>query len=448
MNIRIKNYLQQMSKYISNKAAKQNAIIEIENHLLDQIDFYMEQGYSEDEATHMAIKEATDPKELGKKLNLAPRPFIYRYPFTLFMGATTCLSLIAVIIISHFSMEVLKENYIQGHISERVFEKFYTDMETLKKNQFFEFSRKKNIGPYLLSHHDFYAEKAQIPKNLSFLDQIIEYDHWNIYKDPDIFHYLEQAKAKDYFGKSDIFAKYSIPNMSRLYDFVNKRVEELITLKKLELAEKLIDKTAQIFLSTHTLLGGVFASKVLKSKNIFIKKYYLINWKEVPNDMPDLYKRTSFAWNGVLDGYLNNVSYAEKIKPFLKKEYGVCIGLVENLPAMNSKILFFGDNNILEPRFVSDIGEQKKVFNSLIRDCDISEIKSLTLENSHLDLFGESNVFTYSYMGESRLKKVKIRFSQIPFIRTIIGSYLGLVGIPISDSMYQSMINNEEITKI
>ena len=127
MNIRIKNYLQQMSKYISNKAAKQNAIIEIENHLLDQIDFYMEQGYSEDEATHMAIKEATDPKELGKKLNLAHRPFIYRYPFTLFMGATTCLSLIAVIIISHFSMEVLKENYIQGHISERVFEKLFID---------------------------------------------------------------------------------------------------------------------------------------------------------------------------------------------------------------------------------------------------------------------------------------------------------------------------------
>lgn len=49
---------------------------ELEGHILDKIDFYLEEGHELEEAENLAIKDMGDPEEIGKDLNKEHNPII------------------------------------------------------------------------------------------------------------------------------------------------------------------------------------------------------------------------------------------------------------------------------------------------------------------------------------------------------------------------------------
>mgnify|MGYP003684240169 FL=1 len=157
----IEDYLKLMAKRIRNKQARRDATLEIQNHLLDQVDELVEQGKNYEDSVAIVIKNATDPKVLGEKLNLAHKPMLLRYPLTLFASSSVAMTIIALIVASHVAIDKVKEINANSIMEEKVYRDFFLDLKDLEKKNLYKVSRKKNIASFLSKHLDLYEQKNE-----------------------------------------------------------------------------------------------------------------------------------------------------------------------------------------------------------------------------------------------------------------------------------------------
>ena len=146
---RIEQYLEKMCKKIQSKTVRKSAYEEIKSHLLDRIDELESSGIDKDKAIRTVLENATNPIVLGKKLNIAHRPLVLRYPLVLLSSSISVIGLIGLIICSNY----FANNYLNprrlNQSDEITFEKkFKDDLKILSKVER-SYSREKNAHFYL-----------------------------------------------------------------------------------------------------------------------------------------------------------------------------------------------------------------------------------------------------------------------------------------------------------
>ena len=73
---KIDKFLEITLSYIKYPFAKKDIKMELEEHILDKIDYYIETGYEREEAENQAIEDMGDPEEIGELLNKEHKPII------------------------------------------------------------------------------------------------------------------------------------------------------------------------------------------------------------------------------------------------------------------------------------------------------------------------------------------------------------------------------------
>ena len=73
-NDRIAEYCRQAAEQIRWRRARPAVMWELEQHLQDQQEAYMEQGHGQEQAARMAIEQMGDAREVGQALDWAHRP--------------------------------------------------------------------------------------------------------------------------------------------------------------------------------------------------------------------------------------------------------------------------------------------------------------------------------------------------------------------------------------
>lgn len=73
---KIDKFLEEVLFYIKFPFVKDDIRFELESHILDKIDYYMEQGYDKEKAEELSINDMGDPKEIGIELNKQHNPFL------------------------------------------------------------------------------------------------------------------------------------------------------------------------------------------------------------------------------------------------------------------------------------------------------------------------------------------------------------------------------------
>lgn len=95
----IEAYIQEVQNNIRWKRARKIATQDLEQHIQDQFDAYVNQGMDSDPALEEAIKSMGDPQKIGKELDCAYRPKIN----ILLIELTTAFLVLGVIIDSSYS---------------------------------------------------------------------------------------------------------------------------------------------------------------------------------------------------------------------------------------------------------------------------------------------------------------------------------------------------------
>ena len=73
---KVDKFLENVLSYIKFPFVKDDIKFELESHILDRINYYIEQGYDSEEAEELSIRDMGDPKEIGILLNKQHNPFL------------------------------------------------------------------------------------------------------------------------------------------------------------------------------------------------------------------------------------------------------------------------------------------------------------------------------------------------------------------------------------
>ena len=74
--IKVDKFLEDVLSYIKFPFVKDDIKFELESHILEKIDYYMEQGYDRETAEELSINDMGNPKEIGIQLNRQHNPFL------------------------------------------------------------------------------------------------------------------------------------------------------------------------------------------------------------------------------------------------------------------------------------------------------------------------------------------------------------------------------------
>lgn len=73
---KVDKFLGAVLSYIKFPFVKDDIKFELESHILERINYYMEQGYDNEKAEELSIRDMGDPKEIGTLLNKQHNPFL------------------------------------------------------------------------------------------------------------------------------------------------------------------------------------------------------------------------------------------------------------------------------------------------------------------------------------------------------------------------------------
>ena len=88
------SYLDRVGELIDNKRARVQILTELEAHIADKTDYYLELGYSREEAESKAAEEMGDPEEAAVSLNALQSVKWYKKPFNIIVIALILLVLV------------------------------------------------------------------------------------------------------------------------------------------------------------------------------------------------------------------------------------------------------------------------------------------------------------------------------------------------------------------
>jgi hypothetical protein len=471
MNQEIEKYLKLMGKKISARSQRELVIEEIRSHLEEKIEELLKKGLSLNEATKQVLAEATPAKELGKKLNIAYRPIYLRYPFLIYSFSFSLLVIIAVISLAHFSVNEVNEYQKYIVESEKSYNYFFKDIKTLSEMGLIKNERNKNANELIYKNVNIYEQKDNVLfrkktfcsqhkeiKNcfigtdvkelgfqlvdfakkdeieLSWVDLLLEYDHWNFFADDYIYNKIKTAENATLPSKIKTFASLPIPYYASLRYVVVLRVLEHIRNKNFILAQEIIDKLIQLEISTHTLVGQIYASNALKLKNYLIDKYKLKMWKRASKKEISLLKSIGYGWVGAISHLSFNEKHKVKLLENFSPQNGACVALFETITYASFNETFYNYDFPLEPKPHVSINNFSSIIREMIDRCDTPQLKAFISptpsEQSIEAYISAFYIDEKDTLAKNIIKLVPVGFFRLPYIRGIVGSYLGGSAIP------------------
>jgi hypothetical protein len=479
MHPEIKKYLDQMCREISNKQAKENARLEIENHFLDQIEALSSTGLTEEESVKRVLSLATNPGKLGTKLNLAHRPFLLRYPITFAISSLTFAAFFTVVAMSHFLVENHFLPLLKAHHDPVFEQKFTEDLEVLSLRGLpLVNSRNKNAMAFLSDKIDYennpLSEKykrlyklmenwnikdgrgktknplreSQLVRRLikhemftslndEWVDKILEYDHLNHFDDKRNKELIRNAAGKSGLKRINALSGYRIPELGLLGRAVIYRSIRKIHQGKTEEARILMLHAFSLIQSTNSLVGSNVAAQILIQHESLRTNFHL-DWEEIPKRVRLAYRRVGWGWATIFNSGYSDPDSLKKWEKFFRPELGVCAGASEGQGTAGLFVDFFQEKAPLETDLGELVAKSKEVISSLNKLCKNDELALL----HDKDVEEKDGLFTHEYLAgfsagpESFIKKIPLNPSRIPYLRRVVGMFFMTVAIPQFQSIY------------
>ena len=348
-NPHVKKYFEELLKPIRSKVLKEQTRFEIEDHLHSAIEDLCGKQISEDQAIQLTLASLGDPRQLGRKIARANRPWFLN-PWWV-----TSLSMASVVVLLLTSSLILTRQLMQGstmekNLEEQIWNAYLADQDVVAKEDFFKLSpRTSDAGDYLNSKmnlgqrfasppfeialsyqaikvlNDRPALKSWVTKadqidfsksDFSWMQKIAKYDYWQIYS------------ANSEFIKYD-YPPWALPtpDWSELVNWARLRLLYGIKQGKELQALKEVRHLAHLIYTQDIQESQIMSLGILEIENKFVDylktKNKNLNWKTISPDVLVRARRVHFStptWISSVTG--SDEKYAQVVN--LKQPVGVC----------------------------------------------------------------------------------------------------------------------------
>lgn len=275
-----------------------------------------------------------------------------------------------------------------------------------------------NKHPQLTSKEDFealFADAALLQTDLSWFDEINQYDHLSTFSTESIRSEFDKMKNAESLERLSIYSELPVPQLKDLSTVAFIRFFQLAQKNETEQGFKLIRHLSHLFNTYPSVLGPTFAYRLLNAENT-LKQMTNSSWEPIDDQRLMAYRSLSWVWPDVVNQYIWGKHFNSQIEKFMKPENGLCsvagekaLGLIY-YDFLEPKVLFEAD-------FSVQVAHSRKIIESIFEKCHMSDYKFL--------------LYVADRSGDRRKSaEKKVDVQKFPFIRKIIAINLLAVGTP------------------
>lgn len=261
--------------------------------------------------------------------------------------------------------------------------------------------------------------------DVSWLEQLPNYDHWNFASHPKIKAELNANK------KLRSSASLPEPKMSELHDFVLIYFLQQYKKENVKQGLDILEHAAQLMHTGNTLVSQFSAGALLRTANRLKESLKFGEPTLATQESISAYGRVSLAWIGISHLPWFKLSLAA-YKPYLKTENGICAALNEHSPD--------SARDFLEPRFIFE-NDMKENFIELRAHRD--KLRTLC-HAEYLEIFDQPTNTNPSSLrrptnATGTSNSAKSFLSRIPYVRRAIGTFVISSTFPNRVSQYAKL---------
>lgn len=268
--------------------------------------------------------------------------------------------------------------------------------------------------------------------DVSWLDNVLIYDHWNVSNNPHIKSELAKIKNLDSLGKTALFARLPIPDYLELRDwtlvYFLKQHKKMNTLHGL----KVYRKMAELSYSSSSTLATVISANLLQDEAYLTERFQVKDWTAIDEQRTKAFKRSAWTWVSIVNNSLYKITPLE-VRDLFKFENGVCGAAWEVTPTIALTNDFMLPRFILETDHSVDVARFQETAEKLQTICKLDPYKSFaerspaSMENWISDLHESFNQTSASLSVDS-YAAVGIR--KVPYLRRMFIYVIHSIGTP------------------
>lgn len=261
----------------------------------------------------------------------------------------------------------------------------------------------------------------------SWMNQLEKFDHWNLTSRPVIREHLISARERDGIGRLSLFATMPMPNFNDVRLWATLNVVKHYQAGDAGKAMPAFRKAAELTHSSGVLVGNVVAAAMLKDEHALVEVFKIKNWQVVPEKVIEAYQRVSWAWVGVKrEAWF--AEFPEKFRPFFRPQLGVCTAAWDYSADPGGYQDFLEPRALFESNFSSYFERARTLQQILLAMCNLRPLQEAFGPTPLNASAGSSVSPVVAVTGQPQ--KSDFNWSQVPYLRRILGLSLMAVAVP------------------
>lgn len=284
-----------------------------------------------------------------------------------------------------------------------------------------------------------YGDPKLIEIDATWIDQLNNYSHWDTSSHQSVLNDLKRVSDFSGLARVKIFENLPIPNYSEFRQWATVYVLQKSQKGKSAEGLKAFRKMAHLSHSTGSLTGNMLSAEMLKDEYMFSKNLKLYNWKLVPTEKIEAYKRVSWAWLGLVRTTWFDY-FPKEFEPYLRPETGVCAAAWEHSNSVAALHDFLENKIVFEKDFSENLEYSRSFQKNLFSICNMKNYEGFLNRTpaGAIPIVGRGNSL---FMIEPREgNTISLYLSRVPYIRQIIGLSLIIISIPNYLKYYEQTI--------
>lgn len=270
---------------------------------------------------------------------------------------------------------------------------------------------------------------------LSWLDELITYDHINLASHPSHQLAISSVEKMNGLDRIGAAASLSLPNYVLWQALATYRFAQLQKSGQLEKAAELYRHLAYLSFSSNTLIGSVVAVSMLDREHVFSAALGSYPIATVEKNRSRALKALSWFWSDVYHrNFLAN--HSQGLEEFFTRETGACGAASEIFSTTSGLASLFEPNAPLEQDFTANFKRARAFESKLLSMCSLEAYAPfMNPIGASADPMFVSNI--NMLVTDGPLAPFPIPNPvHIPFLRRVVGTILLSAGTPNGFSVY------------
>ena len=285
--------------------------------------------------------------------------------------------------------------------------------------------------------------------DVSWLDSVLSFDHWNVSNNPNVKIHLDKVKNLDSISKLSVFAQLPIPDFSELRGwtllYFLKQHKKMNTLEGF----KAYRKIAALTYSTSSIVSSVVATKLLEEEAYLAQLFPVDNWQVVDESRIKAFRRLSWAWVSIVSNTRNKPLPLE-LSDLAKYENGICSAAWDLTPELALMNDFLEPHFLLETNHTLDVARFKETIENFQTSCNLAPYKNFNERSpsSVQSIFSDvTSSFKLAEFDGVLDAKATAGIRRVPYLRRMFMFIIHSVGSPgstLSRHYEQNTVSNSK----